>query len=246
MTLLAALLGATLLSVSGNDASVLLAKHTQYVGWQAGDPSMQGWSASGTRTNGRANDTFAEKRSGIAYRDTLTAAGGRISMQTGFTGTTLWQSDPNGFTVTQSGMPAQVAYDLNLIRAETLSSATRGASNCVSDLTVTGSARVRGTDTTILTVKPACAPPVDIYEDPTTGAFLQAIIDPNGPARTLVSIDAYAEVAPGKKAVSQWTVGSAQYTLTSISAAHVADSDLIAPAPTATWSFGDQSVPVDL
>ena len=238
MTVLAALLGAALISVLGNDASVLLAKHTQYVGWQAGDPSVQGWNASGMRTNGHANDTFAEKRSGIAYRDTLTAAGGRVSIQMGFTGTMLWQSDPNGYLVKQAGTPAQVAYDLNIIRAETLGS--------VSDLTVAGSAQVRGTTTTILTAKPVGAPPVDIYEDPNTGAFLQAIIDPNGPARTVVSIDAYAEVAPGKKAVSQWTVGSAQYTLTSISAAHVADAELIAPQPTATWTFGDQSVPVDL
>ncbi len=238
MTLLAALLGAVLISVSGNDASVLLAKHTQYVGWQAGDPGLQGWSASGTRTNGHALDTFAEKRSGIAYRDTLTAAGGRVSMQMGFTGTMVWESDPNGFLVRQSGAPAQVAYDLNLIRAETLAS--------VSDLTVTGSAKVRGTDTTIMTVKPTGAPPMEIYEDPNSGAFLQAIVDPNGPARTIVSIDAYTDVVPGKKAISQWSIGAAQYTIASISAAHIADAELIAPQPAATWTFGDQSVPVDL
>ncbi len=238
MTLLAALFGAALISVSGNDASVLLAKHTQYVGWQAGDPGLQGWSASGTRTNGHALDTFAEKRSGVAYRDTLTAAGGRVSMQTGFTGTMVWESDPNGFLVKQAGTPAQVAYDVNLIRAETLGS--------ISDVAVAGSAQVRGTTTTILTVKPTGAPPMDIYEDPNSGAFLQAIVDPSGPARTVVSIDAYANVMPGKKVVSQWTIGTTQYALTSISAARVGDADLIAPQPTATWAFGDQSVPVDL
>jgi len=54
-------------------ASGLFAKHAQYVGWQAGDPSVQGWVATGTRTNGRVVDPFAEKRSGVAYRDTLTA-----------------------------------------------------------------------------------------------------------------------------------------------------------------------------
>ncbi len=239
MNLLAALLGATLISVSGNDASLLLAKHTQYVGWQAGDPSVQGWNASGTRTNGQVTDTFAEKRSGVAYRDTLTAAGGRVSIQMGFTGTMIWQSDPNGFMVKESGIPAQVAYDLNLIRAETLGS--------VSDLTITGSAQVRGVNTTILHVNPSpVAPPMDVYEDPNTGAFLQAIVDPVGPARTVVSIDAYSDATAGKKAVTQWTIGAMQYTLTSISTAHIADTDLIAPAPTATWTFGDQTVPVDL
>jgi hypothetical protein len=87
---------------------------------------------------------------------------------------------------------------------------------------------------------------MDIYEDPNSGAFLQAIIDPNGPARTVVSIDAYTDVVPGKKAVTQWTVGSTQYTFTSISAAHIADAELAAPQPTATWTYGDQTVPVDL
>jgi hypothetical protein len=238
MTLLAALLGATFISVSANDASVLLAKHTQYVGWQAGDPILRGWNASGTRTNGHANDTFAEKRRGIAFRDTLTAAAGRVSIQTGFTGTVLWESDPNGFLVKQSGTPAQIAYDVNLLRAETLAS--------VPNVSVTGSGQVRGTAVQILTAKPAVAPPMDIYEDPTTGAFLQAIVDPNGPARTVVSIDAYADVVSGKKAVSQWTVGTTQYTLTSISAANVTDAELNAPQPTATWTFGDQGIPVDL
>jgi hypothetical protein len=109
MSLLAVLLGAVFISVSGNDASVLLAKHAQYVGWHAGDPSVQGWTAAGTRTNGHALDTFAEKRSGIAYRDTLTAAGGRVSEQMGFTGTMLWESGPNGYMVKQAGKPAQVA-----------------------------------------------------------------------------------------------------------------------------------------
>jgi hypothetical protein len=90
MSLLAALLGATLIFVSGNDASGLLAKHTQFAGWQAGDPSVPGWNASGTRTNGHAADTFAEKRTGIVYRDTLTTAGGRVSIQMGFTGTMFW------------------------------------------------------------------------------------------------------------------------------------------------------------
>lgn len=238
MILLAALFGATLVSVSGSDASALLAKHAQYAGWQAGRPSVQGWNASGVRTNGRATDTFAEKRSGIAYRDTLTAAGGRVSIQMGFTGSVVWQSDPNGFMVKQSGIPAQVAYDLNLIRAENLAS--------VSDVAVTGSAQVRGVNTSVLRATPAAAPPMDIYEDPNSGAFVQAIVDPDGPARTVVSIDAYADFSPGKKAVSQWSVGAIQYTLNSISAAQVADTDLIAPPPAATWTFGDQIVPVDL
>ena len=238
MSLFAVLFGAVLLAVSGNDASALLAKHAQYTGWQAGDSSVQGWNASGTRVNGRANDAFAEKRSGIAFKDTLTAAGGRISMQTGFTGTMLWASDPNGYVVKQAGTPAQVAYDLNLIRGETLSA--------IPEATVMGSAQVRGTTTTIVRFKPAGAPPVDVYEDPNTGAFLQAIVDPEGPAHTIVSIDAYGNVAPGKKAVSQWSIGASQYTLNSISAARVADTDLIPPQPSATWTFGDQTVPVDL
>src|SRR5436305_13982854 len=112
MNLLAALLGTVLISVSAKDASVLFAKHAQYAGWKAGDPSVQGWTASGTRTNGRAVDAFTEKRSGVAYRDTLTAASGRIGEQMGFNGTMVWETNPNGYLVKQAGIPAQVAYDL--------------------------------------------------------------------------------------------------------------------------------------
>src|SRR5438105_808861 len=121
MNVLAALLGTVLISVSGNDASALFAKHAQYAGWKAGDPGIQGWSASGTRTNGKVVDAFSEKRSGVAYKDTLTAASGHVSEQMGFSGTMVWESNPNGYVVKQAGIPAQVAYDLNLIRGETLS-----------------------------------------------------------------------------------------------------------------------------
>jgi hypothetical protein len=237
MNLFAALIGTVLLAASGNDASALLAKHAQYTGWQAGDTSVQGWTAAGTRQNGRATDTFTEKRSGIAYKDTLTAAGGRVSLQMGFTGTAVWASDPNGYVVKTSGTPAQVAYDLNLIRSESLSA--------VPDATQMGSAQVRGINATILRFKPTVAPPVDVYEDPNTGAFLQAVVDPDG-AKTLVSIDAYADVAPGKKAISEWTVGNLHYTFTSMSAGRVADSELTSPQPAPTWTFGDQTLPVDL
>ena len=238
MNLLAALLGTVLISVSGNDASVLFAKHTQYAGWKAGDPSVQGWIATGTRTKGKVVDGFAEKRSGVAYRDTLTAASGRVSEQMGFSGTMVWEANPNSYVVKQAGIPAQVAYDLNLIRGETLSS--------IPDSTVRGSANVRGTSTTVIRVKPTGAPPLDVYEDPNSGAFLQAIVDPEGPARTVVSILTYADVAPGKKIVSEWTVGSLQYALTTMTAQRIADADLLPPQPTATWSFGDAVIPIDL
>jgi predicted aspartyl protease len=87
---------------------------------------------------------------------------------------------------------------------------------------------------------------MDVYEDPNSGAFLQAIVDPEGPARTVVSVDAYADVAPGKKIVSQWTVGSLQYVLTTMTSQRIADADLLPPQPTATWSFGGGTIPIDL
>jgi hypothetical protein len=238
MNVLAALLGTVLISVSGNDASALFAKHAQYAGWKVGDPAVQGWSASGTRTNGKVVDAFTEKRSGVAYKDTLTAASGHVSEQMGFSSTMVWESNPNGYVVKQAGIPAQVAYDLNLIRGETLSA--------IPDVAVTGSANVRGTTTTVIRVKPAGAPPMDVYEDPNSGAFLQAVVDPEGPARTAISILSYTDIAPGKKAVSEWTVGTLQYAFTTMTPQRIADADLLPPQPTATWSFGDATIPVDL
>lgn len=238
MNLFAAFFAAALLAISTNDASVLLAKHAQYTGWQAGDSSVQGWTATGTRVNGRATDAFSEKRTGVAYKDTLTAAGGRISEQAGFNGTMVWASDPNGYVVKQTGTPAQVAFDLNLIRAESLAA--------IPDATLMGSAQVRGINTTIVRCKPSVGPPFDVYEDPSTGAFLQAVVDPDSATKTTLSIDAYADVAPGKKAVSQWSIGNLHYAFTSMNAGRVVDSELAAPAPTATWSFGDATIPVDL
>jgi hypothetical protein len=238
MNVLAALLGTVLISVSTNDASALFAKHAQYVGWQAGDPSVQGWVASGSRNNGHGSDTLTEKRSGIAYHDTLSAAGGRVSQDSGFTGSLVWESDPNGYTVTQTGTPAQVAYDLNLVRAEDLSS--------IAGPSVTGSAQVNGITTTVIRIKPSGAAPLDIYEDPSSGAFLQVIVDPDGPARTVVAIDGYAEAEHGKKVVSGWTIGNLHYAFSSISAAPVADSDLVPPRPRPVWQFGGASIPVEL
>lgn len=238
MVVLAGLIAAVLVSVAETDTSTLLAKHAQYTGWQAADKTVPGWNATGTRTNGRDTDSFTEKRNGIAYRDTLTAPAGRISIQSGFTGTLVWESNPNGFMVKQAGTPAQVAFDFNVLRAEAVGE--------IPNSLATGSAEVRGISTRVIRINPNSAPPMDVYEDPSTGAFVQAVVDPDGPSKTVISIDAYADVAPGKKAISAWTIGNLHYAFTSMAAASIADADLLAPPPTATWTFGDQTVPIDL
>lgn len=221
-----------------SDASSFFSKHAQYVGWQGTEQPPVSWTASGTRTNGRATDTFGEKRLGIAYRDTLSAAGGRVSENTGFTGSVLWKSDPNGYTATQHGPPAQIAYDANLIRSEGLAA--------VAGATIAGDGQAHGVPAVIVHVSPPGGLPMDVYGDPATGAILQAVIDPNGASRTVMDIQAYAQFAPGKKAVSAWTLGSMRYELSSIAAAAVASADLAPSPPSAVWQFGSGTVPLQL
>lgn len=231
-----ALLSALFISIVANDASPLLAKHAQYAGWHAGD--IPGWRATGTRTNGSTVDTFTEKRSGVAYRTTLTVGDSRVAEDTGFTGSLVWETDPNGYLIRPLGIPAQTAFDLNLIRSESLTQ--------IPGSTVTGSANVRGTNATIIRVNPPGIAPFDVYEDPNTGAFLQMIVDPDAADRATVTIGGYSDVAPGKKIVSRWSIGNYQYALTSIAAGSVSDAEVAPPQPRATWSFGDAVIPVDL
>lgn len=231
-----ALLSALIISIVSNDVSSLLAKHAQYVGWRAGD--IPGWRATGTRTNGGTVDTFMEKRSGVAYRTTLSIGDSRVAEDAGFTGSLVWETDPNGYLVRPLGMPAEVAFDLNLIRSESLTQ--------VAGSTVTGTASVRGINAAIIRINPPGIAPFDVYEDPNTGAFLQMIVDPDAADRATVNIAGYSDVAPGKKIISEWSIGNYQYALTSMAAGTVADSEVVPPQPRATWSFGDAVIPVDL
>jgi hypothetical protein len=222
-----------------DDAQALLAKHASFVGWKSGDAALSSWQASGTRTGRGATDALREARNGLVYRDSISAEGGSLTDDVGFTGRVVWHADLNGFTSTLLGSPAQVALDLDVVRAEG-AGALRGTS-------VVGSAAVRGVSTSILRASIAGSAPMDIYEDPSTGAFLRVVVAPAAADSHTVEILKYADIAPGKKAIAAWTVDGARYELTSIVVTpSIALSDLEPPAAKATWTYGDDAVPLTL
>src|ERR1700684_4080679 len=88
-----------------DEAAALLAKHKAYVGWEFGDGTFKTLRIEGTASrlgkDGKPKPiwTFVDARRGIIHRESwksLETGGESVS---GFTGSTFWYSDENGFTV---------------------------------------------------------------------------------------------------------------------------------------------------
>ncbi|MDP9110985.1 MAG: retropepsin-like domain-containing protein [Candidatus Eremiobacteraeota bacterium] len=220
-------------------AQALLAKHTTFVGWKLGDPSMSSWRASGTRTDGKgATDRYTQARRGLAFRDTVWTRDDKLTVDYGFTGTKVWSADENGYTVTNLNGPARRALDLDVLLAE--------AATLVAGPVNAGTARVRGVDTQIVRITPPGGVPMDIYEDPSSGAFLRAVIDPGG-ARQTVEIGSYLSAVAGKNVVGSYDAAGKHVQLTTIQAgASVGDAELMPPKPRATWTFANEPFGFDV
>jgi hypothetical protein len=227
------------LQARADDAASLLAKHVAYVGWQSGDPAMLAWRLGGTRIEGKNDDRFSEVRRGLLFHDVLRTRDRKISIDEGFTGRLMWKADPNGYVVTLLRGPAKVAFDLDALLDE--------ATATFPDPTIDGSAQVRGVQTTIVSVSPKGLPPIDLYVDPATGAYLRAVIDPKGPHRTDVEILSYMQAAPGKKIAGRYDVGHARYHVARVQVgANVTNAALEPPPARAAWTFsGPQFFPID-
>nr|MDQ2664362.1 hypothetical protein [Candidatus Eremiobacteraeota bacterium] len=223
-------------AVRADDATSLLAKHRAFAGWSAA--SGVAWHASGTRSDGPTTDAFSESRRGLIFRDTLTSADGHLSIQNGFTGRAVWKTNENANFVAVLGHSGRVAIDRDAILGE--------ATTDMSGASGEGSATVRGAATTIVRLSPAAGLPMDLYVDPQTGAYLRAVIDPQGEPQT-IDITRYGSLGSDKKFAAAYDYDGKHYDLAQVDASKpVADADLLPPTATSSWTFAAGAVPLDM
>jgi predicted aspartyl protease len=230
------------ITAQADDAASLLAKHRAFAGWQYGDGSVQSMQLDRTYTDGAGKvwQHATEKRIGIAYRrDFQGTEGHGGGGSTGFTGNIFWTTNDNGFTVPMVGDTARYYLAVDALFME-------GSSELPA--TLQSATTIGGKNVEVIRITMNGALPYDVYEDPQTGAFVQAVIDPGGSQETTVKIRSYADLGPGKKIIGTWSLGDDKgqfaYTKLTLNSA-VTAADLHPPAPSATWTFaGTQPFPI--
>lgn len=215
-------------------AQALLQKHREFVGWQLGDGTFKTLRLTReySTDKGEVVTRREELRVGLAYRNTSTNVLRNVTYNDGFTGNIFWNTNWNGFTTPEYGDAAK--YDLTYAGFfdEGLNSLPA---------TSRGSATVDGTNAQIVRISVPQADDVDVYVDPATGAFVQAVIDPGGDYDTTIRGIQYGDVLPGKKMIHSFRYGTGRpWVYTKIEPnVIVGDQDLHPPAPGATWSFAN-------
>jgi hypothetical protein len=224
------------------DGDTLLAKHREFVGWQAGDGTLKTWRQTlkhvVIQKNNAAGEprppivfTLTEVRRGSVYRETITREGPGLVRDAGFTGRVFWDADYNGNVVTHLEERAQADLSSNAVFNDVVS-ALPG--------TMRGTGKVGSDSYQIVRVVPPQGLPVDLYVD-SNGAYHRAVINPDRKDRSeTIDIDKYIEFAPGKKTIGAYHVGSGTiYEVQKIEAnVAVSDDEIRPPAQRSTWTFG--------
>lgn len=227
-------------------ASALLAKHKAFVGWQIGDGTFSTMTMDGDIVEHQRDGSDKvlykahQAMAGLANRLALQNVKRGTSTSSGFTGHIYWSSDENGFVRPALGdaQKFNIAYDLLFNEA---TPRMNGA--------IRGSKTIDGVDTTIVRVQTDSSDAIDLYVDPQTGAYKQAVIDPDGTYETTIDIVAYSDAAPGKKIISKWKGASGRLHEWNVinGNAKVSDADLHPPQQTAGWTFAaPHPVPIKL
>ncbi len=236
--LLAAALAAVPLFARADDAASLLAKHKAFTGWQFGDGTFNTLSLDGDETQTQRDGTtkrlfdLHKVVAGVAKRTTTKNLDRGTVEDTGFTGRVYWSTNDNGFVQPEIGdlQKFDLAYDLLFNEATPL---LKGV--------VQGTKVIDGTQTTIVRVQAVNADPIDLYVDPQTGEYKQAVIDPDGTYEQTLHLLGYSSPLPGKKMLSKWSWNDDKEIdeWTKIAAnVPVTDAELHPPAQTAAWKFG--------
>ncbi len=216
------------------DAHALLLKHRAFVGWQLGDGTFRSLrlTAQYADSQGKATRQVSELHRGLLYRTTtafLDAAG--ASRDEGFTGSVFWSSNVNGFTTPAYGELAKFRFSYALLEDE---------GTTALDAVARGEETVDGTRCETLRLDVPHADPIDVDVDPATGAYLRAVVDPDGAYETVVRILSYQDVLPGKRLASALRIGDSDetYRVTKVEPnVAIADDELHPPPPRATWTF---------
>lgn len=216
-------------------AAALLAKHRAYVGWQLGDGTFKTMRITGgvTDEKGKKTAEFTTLIAGLVYRDSYTRLDrDGSSEQTGYTGAIFWYSNVNDFTTPIYGDYAKFLASLTVLREE---GTTELPASFVKETTVDG----KTADVVRVTLNNG--DPIDCYVDPQSGAYLRAVVDPDGAYQTTMNIVSYRDIMPGKKSIGSYRFESNKslYSNDSIepNVALSAD-DFHPPSPIAFWSFG--------
>jgi predicted aspartyl protease len=235
----AALLSPLPAVAAGDDAAALLAKHQAYVGWHIGDGVVKTLRATGTVTNGsKAVDNIVLLRYGVAERET-TVDYRNLEYSVGFTGSVYWASGSNGFTVRPVGEVARYLIDSEALFGELTPQMTPA---------LLRHEQVEGSDTVVLRLTSQVGFPMDVYVDPTTGAFKRVVIDPGGKYETFINGIAYS-VVDGKRFLTAYHYYDSKnlisYTKVEINPT-ISPDDLRPPKQTASWTFGEGTAPIEL
>ncbi len=213
-------------------AAALLAKHKAYVGWEFGDGTIRTLRVNGKRTTAAADGTAK-----IAAR-WMTVEAGPIFRWTGaygdygFTGSVFWVSDENGFTHPDYS-PYRTYEVSRMVLFGEATSALAG--------TMRAPVTIDGTSYPVVRVEPPHGVPIDLAVDPATGAYRRAVVDPGGNYQTTFDIVAYADVLPGKRAISQYRTGTspALNELTYEPNVSLTTDDFHPPQQVASWDFAN-------
>jgi hypothetical protein len=209
-------------------AEQLLAKHRAYVGWQLGDGTFRTMRISGTvkSKKGEKLEDVAFSSAGLAFHETHTV---------------FWQCYTSGFTTPVYGEAAKALASYTML-VEEGTSGLPGAFR--------GNKTVDGKNASLVRVNLLNGDPIDLYIDPSTGAYLKATIDPDGAYEQTFHIISYADVVPGKKMIGSYRIDDGDELHENVKFepnAAVTDDELHPPKPTAHWSFiSDQPVPIHL
>lgn len=236
----AIVLGAdTARSASTDDAAALLAKHAAYVKWHAGDGVVKTLRETGAVTNaGQRPDRIRLLRYGVAFRGTFEDSRG-FQYDDGFTGNVFWTTSSNGFTVRPIGEAARYRIDDQALFGELTSTFAP---------TLQRRESIDGVETAVLRLTNNVAFPMDVYVDPASGAYKRAVIDPGGKYEEVINGLQYTEVQ-GKRFINGWHYGNSKslyrYDTIDLNPEIVPDT-LRPPSQTATWTYGDGTIPVEL
>ncbi len=225
-------------------AQQLLQKHRAYVGWQFGDGTFRTMRIASTVTDrkGEKLQDVAFSSAGLAFHETDTMIKrSSVTIHSGFTGSVFWQSFENGFTIPIFGEAAKVMASTTMLLQE----GTTGL-----PATFQGNKNVDGKQYPVVRVTMVFGDPIDLYIDPTTGAYVKAVIDPDGANETTYHIVSYSDVVPGKKMVASYRIDDSDdvYTNNKFEPnTDVKNEELHPPQATASWTFSsDQPVPITM
>ena len=211
-----------------DDPAALLAKHKAYVGWQFGDGTFKTFEIKGTSTTaaGKQVDHWTTLQAGVIFRTVGKTA------DYGFTGNVFWDSDDNGFTHPDYSDNQKFLISQTILFSE---------GTTLLPGTLVGQKSVGSASFPVVRVTAPHGDAIDVYVDPSTGAYRRAVIDPDGTYETTYDIVSYAEVLPGKRMIDQYHQdGSTDLVALTIKPNVVITPEQVhPPAQVATWTFAN-------